>query len=154
MTISSSVLLITGCFLFPPAPVVYGVGIALYPPEGAAEYCFGVGIKATLGINPLFDDVFDQDDITASTQRYEMQSSGAQPYFAGMPLRVEVSCRDAAGAEVGRAAYDGKLMDPNQSAHFTLWNYEEKTIDPSRCVAPAAHSGVQMCGVGTNFRFD
>lgn len=116
-------------------------------------YCFGVTITATFGENVILDDSFDQDDLGAITYGSELRQSKVQAYYAGMPLKVEVLCSDAVGAPIGSATYEGKLVTPNESSYFTLWNYAEPAVKPTDCVTPTAASGTQMCGVASGFDF-
>jgi len=133
--------------------VTFGVSVAPYSPEGQVPYCYGLEVEATFGANILMDASFDQDDLTAITTALEPRASKAQRYYAGMPLVVSVACLDDASMEVGSASYEGTLVDPNDSSHFTLWNYKEPAVDPSDCITPTTSTGAQVCAVASGFTF-
>lgn len=144
---------LSGCFLVPADLVTFGVSVAPYSPEGQAPYCYGLEVKATFGVNVLMDASFDQDDLTSITTSSEPRASKAQRYYAGMPLVVSVVCLDDTSTEIGSASYEGTLVTPNESSHFTLWNYEEPAVDPNDCIAPTTSTGAQVCAITSGFAF-
>lgn len=147
-------LVISGCFLFSEPPITYNVHVAWLPPDDTISYfCYGLDVTADFGVNRLLDISVDQTDNDGFATGKEAKASGSQPYYPGMPLEVEVICRDETGSEIGGRTYVGKLLSPSQDADLTLWNFAHPEIDLASCIEPAQDSGGRVCGLARGFEF-
>lgn len=149
-----AVLSLSSCFLFENHSIAFAAHLWYYDPQLKLEpFCYGADVKATFGVNVLLDVSVDQTDLGSNTMGIEGATSKMQPYYAGMPLIVEVSCRNQLGEEIGQSRYEGRLKTTSDSAHFSLFNYPDPAIDFSTCVPPTASTGTQMCAQAFGFEF-
>lgn len=145
---------LSSCFLFKNHSIAFAAHLWYYDPQLKLEpFCYGADVKATFGVNVLLDVSVDQTDLGSNTMGIEGATSKMQPYYAGMPLIVEVSCRNQLGEEIGQSRYEGRLKTTSDSAHFSLFNYPDPAIDFSTCVPPTASTGTQMCAQAFGFEF-
>lgn len=110
-------------------------------------------MTAEFGASTLLDVSVDQTNPDGFITGKETKASRQQNYVAGMPLEIEVVCRNEQGEEIGRSLFVGELITPYESGHFTIWNFAHPDLDQSECVAPVESSGIQICGDATGFRF-
>jgi len=136
-------LLLGGCFLIGNPPNTFGVSL-FFPTDGTEPTCYEVHIVGVLGDNTLVDAVRNSDDGIGYADGIEARESGKQRYYVGMPLAVDVSCRDVGHMEIGSARYQAKLMNISTDARFTVQNYLTEDIQ-GQCVEAVEQAGVQLC---------
>lgn len=145
---------LSGCFLLSEPPITYNVHVAWLPPDSTISFfCYGLYVTAEFGASTLLDVSVDQTNPDGFITGKETKASRQQNYVAGMPLEIEVVCRNEQGEEIGRSLFVGELITPYESGHFTIWNFAHPDLDQSECVAPVESSGIQICGDATGFRF-
>lgn len=152
LTAALAIVGLSACFQFQEANSTYEVRLSFFPPEEFEPFCYGVDLTATFGENTLLDIHIDQTDHDAKTSA-QARRFDKQPAYEGMPLIVDVVCRNPSGGEIGHSLYEGKLSIPYRDAHFTLINYPGPQVEFGACIPPTTATGVQMCAWGYGFEF-